>query len=281
MSERPIWERSDLWDRVEPPPPGGLLVDSQLRPLVGEVFWADNGRGVQIAEASIDLHVRSAEKFTAEPDEVVRFGEGEALTMRQGEILRVETWEHFEIPADMAGQISPKARGLVAGLLLPTTQIDPGFSGPLLLLLINAGPRAVRLPPNFALAKTELRRLGRPADKPWKGQAKSRMQHGYAEEPKTLFVDEPARPTPQAAPAAVPAEPAPDHGRLRTLAWALLAEAVAILVLGVEVLVGWGDVVDAIGDIDVKELAYGVAAGLVVLMLTWLGRFLWRRARSE
>lgn len=127
---------------------------------------------VTFDQACLDVHLGEAARRLAanrSEEEVVPI-DGK-FRIAAGDVLSIESEEDFRLPADVQGQVSPKAKLTTLGLFFPTTHVDPGFTGHLFLPIINAGPRAVLLPAGEAVGKVELQRLASDVQDPWKGSS--------------------------------------------------------------------------------------------------------------
>jgi deoxycytidine triphosphate deaminase len=125
---------------------------------------------VTFVQACLDVHLGEvARRLAANRSEEQVAPIGGKFRIAAGDVLSIRSEEDFRLPADVQGQVSPKAKLTTLGLFFPTTHVDPGFTGPLFLPIINAGPRAVLLPVGEAVGKVELQRLASAVHDPWKG----------------------------------------------------------------------------------------------------------------
>lgn len=151
--------------------PGDTITDWDYAALTGAGFLVarDDASPLNFEQAALDVHmsddarVRRGEAVTTQP---VKDGH---LVIQPGETLSIKTQERFYIPADVQGQVSPKALLTTLGLSFPTTHVDPGYDDHLYLPVVNAGQSPVRLPVGRAIGKVELQRLRRPVQFPWSG----------------------------------------------------------------------------------------------------------------
>lgn len=154
--------------------PGCVLTDRDWNQLAQQDvlvrrFRAEERTGISVQEACLEVHLAETVKLTATGEEKV-IPEGEDVFICPGEVVLITTQEHFTVPHDVQGQMSPKGKLLTIGLSAPTTQVDPGFTGPLFLAIANPGPRPVKLPGGYAVAKVEMQVLCAPVDRPWIGK---------------------------------------------------------------------------------------------------------------
>jgi deoxycytidine triphosphate deaminase len=154
-------------------PAGGVLTDRELKVLAQERAIVTRGNGsINADQACVDVHMaddvfKLGESLT---DQVPRETDG-SFHIRPGQVLRLTTQETFKLPADVQGQVSPKAWMTTLGLFFPTTHVDPGYDDRLYLPVMNAGPHVVMLEPGRAIGKVELQRLGSDVGNAWKGKS--------------------------------------------------------------------------------------------------------------
>lgn len=250
-------ERHDL--RAGPPwavhgvgvPPGSVLVDRDYLALVGAKHEiVRNGmRSVTADQACVAIHLGSkAVRLTADRTRaVVEPSEAGTFEIAAGDVLSIESQEIFRLPADVQGQVSPKAKLTTLGLFFPTTHVDPGFVGHLYLPIINAGPRGVDLPVGASVGKVELQRLSSAVQDPWKGSS------GFGSFEWHWVQGGPT----------VAEQRAEMVARIRLLQWAVIALTVAVLALLLSPLISdWLSELD-LGDFAEKVLAPALAALIV------------------
>jgi deoxycytidine triphosphate deaminase len=231
--------------------PGCVLTDGDWKRLADkevlvERFVGGERTDIRVQEACLEVHLAKAVKLTATGEEEV-IPEGEDVVICPGDVVIIATEEHFTVPHDVQGQMSPKAKLLTIGLSAPTTQVDPGFAGQLFLAIANPGPRAVKLPGGYAVAKVEMQVLCDVVDRPWVGK-----NPAYSYFARELI-----------APADNPCDPSLAR-RIQTLQrWLLVLTA---SVLCVPVTFG---VIEIIHALDLGKAGFGqdVLAGLVAIGL--------------
>lgn len=173
--------------------PGGVFIDRDYEGAVAAetlVFRSD--AAPVYTQCCIDVHC-SAEAFQLARDRTRRQSvhprrdkddpDTPYFLLRAGAVLVVKTEERFEVPADVQGQVSPKAQLTTLGLSFPTTHVDPGYDQELYLPVMNMGPFDVKVVVGRAIGKVEFQRLARPVAEPWSGHT------GFSDFARDLIVE--------------------------------------------------------------------------------------------
>lgn len=122
--------------------------------LTVEPFDDDN-----LEPASVDLTLGS-EAFRASDDDKITLGEADALTLPPGEMALVLTREQLELGTSIAGNIGLRSYFARKGIdLLSGPQVDPGFEGPLHIVLLNLSPSQLLIEYGEPFLTVEFRRL--------------------------------------------------------------------------------------------------------------------------
>lgn len=96
------------------------------------------------------------------------------LTIPAGDFALVTTHERFEVSANVAGHIGLRSHYSKKGLvLLSGPQIDPGFSGVLVVGLSNLSPRDLTIPYKERFCTIEFYKLAEPASELYHGEYQS------------------------------------------------------------------------------------------------------------
>jgi dCTP deaminase len=96
----------------------------------------------------VDAFITEDEVIVGEPRKGVRFtlGPGESFKIPPGQFAFLTTEEVISVPADALAFISMKATYKFKGLVnVSGFHVDPGWKGPLVFSVYNAGPAAVHL----------------------------------------------------------------------------------------------------------------------------------------
>lgn len=81
----------------------------------------------------------------------------------------IMTMEEVDLPADCVGRIMTKGQLFSIGISAVNTYVDPGFSGPLGITLINHSSKPIFIPIGQAIAKIEFIKLNMEVEDPYKG----------------------------------------------------------------------------------------------------------------
>lgn len=130
-----------------------------------EPFTADN-----VQPASIDLTL-GAEAFIASHDDKTLLNEGDVLVLPPGEMALVLTRERLSLGIDYAATIGLRSHFARKGIdLLAGPQVDPGFQGPLHIVLINLSPSQQVIAHGEPFLTLEIHRLSEPASRRYTGE---------------------------------------------------------------------------------------------------------------
>lgn len=175
------------WAHVKRP---GVLSHADLVRLVdeGKIVTCPPGRPARdaVKESCIELSI--SEEATR-----VRGGRQSRITainagfrLKPSSIMTFTTREHLDLPLDCLGRIYPRGRMTNIGLMMASTNVDPGFKGSLKLTVVNVGDVDIILPIGTEVAKLELEKM------PEANQDGYRGAHSGREAPPfeaTLFDD--------------------------------------------------------------------------------------------
>jgi len=123
-----------------------------------------------IQPASYDMRL-GEEAITSSRREKLKPAEKGLLTISPGDFALVTTHEVISLPTTIAGHIGLRSAYAKKGLvLLSGPQIDPGFSGVLVIGLSNLSPRDVVIPYKAPFCTVEFFRLETAATMPYCGE---------------------------------------------------------------------------------------------------------------
>lgn len=123
-----------------------------------------------IEPASVDLTLGN-EAFLASDDDKTRLSSGDVLTLPPGEMALVLTQERIALGSKYAASIGLRSRFARKGIdILKGPQVDPGFEGPLHIVLINLSPSQQVIEHGEAFLTLEIVRLSEPAENAYKGR---------------------------------------------------------------------------------------------------------------
>ena len=147
------------WRSVSP----GVLEQVDLETVVaaGQLATRDSGEPVAISQMSMEVHAGQIVWEVGQDGAASKTNleEGSCIQLRPGEVKTILTDENFDLPLDAYGRIYPKGRMTTVGILLASTNIDPGFRGHLSLTLVNASRANLQIPVMHAIAKIEVVKL--------------------------------------------------------------------------------------------------------------------------
>lgn len=116
-----------------------------LDSIVKQTLTIDNFERPLLQGSSYDARV-GAEAVTGSTRDVLNLQEHGDVIIAPGDFGLILTYEHFKLPVNIAGHIGMRSDLMRRGLLsLAGLQIDPGFSGKLVVGVCNLGSREVRL----------------------------------------------------------------------------------------------------------------------------------------
>lgn len=123
--------------------------------------------------ASIDLSL-GHEAFLASGDDKIILEEGSVLTLPPGEMALILTRERLSLGLQHTATIGLRSKFARKGIdLLAGPQVDPGFEGPLHIVLINLSPSQQVIEFGEAFLTLEIHRLSTEASKRYSGDYQS------------------------------------------------------------------------------------------------------------
>lgn len=164
----------------------GTLSDSAIRKALeeGEIH-IEPLEDAKVEPASVDLTL-GHEAFLGKEDEKRHLDEGDVLSLPAGATAIVLTQERIELGDTIAGNIGLRSHFTRKGIdLLSGPQIDPGFAGPLHLVLINLSPSQQVIEFGERFVTIEFRRLSDPVADTYSGRYQT-QEHITAEEIRDL-----------------------------------------------------------------------------------------------
>lgn len=164
----------------------GTLSDSAIRRAIadGEI-QIDPFDEENVEPASVDLTL-GHEAFLGKEDEKQWLEAGDVLVLPAGATAIVLTRERIELGDSIAANIGLRSHFTRRGIdLLAGPQIDPGFQGPLHLVLINLSPSQQVIEFGEPFVTIEFRRLSEAVTEPYAGRYQAR-EHITAEEIRDL-----------------------------------------------------------------------------------------------
>lgn len=164
----------------------GTLSDKSIRRALDEGKIAiDPLDEDNIEPASVDLTLGN-EAFLGRDDEKRWLDEGDMLVLPPGATGIVLTRERIELGNTIAANIGLRSHFTRRGIdILSGPQIDPGFEGPLHLVLINLSPSQQVIEFGEPFVTIEFRRLSEPVDAGYSGRYQT-QEHITAEEIRDL-----------------------------------------------------------------------------------------------
>lgn len=87
------------------------------------------------------------------------------LILLPGDFILGKAVENVNLPSNLVGKCLTKSTYARAGIYILTTTLQPGFSGSVVLEIINLGPVPVVLHPNVGIAQFEFHELNEMADR--------------------------------------------------------------------------------------------------------------------
>lgn len=92
------------------------------------------------------------------------------ILIKPQQSIVVVTMESLSLPNDILGRILTKGKLFSIGLQPVNTYADPGFSGPLGIVLYNSSTNFIKIPIGKEIAKLEFSKLYAPVEQPYDGQ---------------------------------------------------------------------------------------------------------------
>ena len=153
-----------------------LITGSELRVAVEQQTFIKNGRPGNAEDIKYDFRL-SGEILKAKfgrPIDATQMSlvERTELVVEPGEVVFVLSIERLELPVDMMAQLSPKRKMSQSGVLtLGGLTVDPGYSGRLLVGLLNFSSTPFVLQPQRKLIAATFYRLNAEEKKDIRGTA--------------------------------------------------------------------------------------------------------------
>lgn len=153
-----------------------LITGSELRVAVEQQTFIKNGRPGNAEDIKYDFRL-SGEILKAKfgrPIDATQMSliERTELVVEPGEVVFVLSIERLELPVDMVAQLSPKRKMSQSGVLtLGGLTVDPGYSGRLLVGLLNFSSTPFVLQPQRKLIAATFYRLSAEEKKDIRGTA--------------------------------------------------------------------------------------------------------------
>ncbi|WP_279213666.1 dCTP deaminase domain-containing protein [Delftia acidovorans] len=148
-----------------------ILIDTQLRAKVSKtpselIDISASSVGLTIRGCSIDLHIGPIYRPGIEDGKQGSASNPHRLpvSLEQGETAVIETVESFSLDYSHAGFVFPSSRVSILGLLMTNPgHVDPGYSGPLRVTVINMGKEPFSLQPGQSFLRAFIHKLDAPA----------------------------------------------------------------------------------------------------------------------
>lgn len=148
-----------------------VLTDSEIKEAMknGEIK-IDNYEEEMLQPASYDMRV--GEKALISGNEVeINLNIRGSFSLKAGEFALVTTRENVTLANNIVGHIGLKSYYVRKGIVvLAGLQIDPGFSGVLVLGVYNASSRSISLDYLNSICTVEFHRLSKPVEVPFSRQ---------------------------------------------------------------------------------------------------------------
>lgn len=152
----------------------GTLTDLEIVTAAENGSLIANGfRRDHVKQACYELSTSNTYYDLASPDRPIKVGDGETILLKPKQILAFITEEELDLPPDILGRVLSKGQLFSLGIVPVNTYADPGFSGRMGIVLINASNDYLAIPVGTTIAKIEFVRLHAAVSRPYSGQ------HGY------------------------------------------------------------------------------------------------------
>lgn len=123
----------------------------------------------RVEPASYDIRVGTW-AFSSSLKEKLNLSQKGVVIIEPGEFAVLESRERVELDRRTAGQLGLRSEYAQRGLLmLSGPQIDPGFSGILVVRMVNLAPNPIALPYEAPFLTTQFFRLSRPVTEAYSG----------------------------------------------------------------------------------------------------------------
>lgn len=150
------------------------LVDSEIIERVGRGQLIVEGfEEAGVRQACYELRASTTFYDLASPDRPEVAPPGSSILLKPQQMLVFITEERLELDASTLGRVLSKGQLFSLGLVPVNTYADPGFTGRLGIVMINASNNYLQIPVGTPIAKIEFVDLGKNVAKPYRGQ------HGY------------------------------------------------------------------------------------------------------
>lgn len=127
--------------------------------------------GITIDPTTVDVmdHLRSYCRS-------VDISNGPPFEIRSNSFVIAQTLERVELPLDLAARVEGRSSLARFGLTVHVTapKIDPGFNGNITLEMFNLGPFSLKLSYGMRICSLTFERLGRPANRGYRGRFQTR-----------------------------------------------------------------------------------------------------------
>ena len=135
----------------------------------------------QLQAATYDLRVGD-QGATTSTKKLKSLKDDGYLLVNPGDFAVITVKEVITLGAQYTGRFGLRSKYANKGLLATTgPQVDPGFTGRLIIGLTNLTPTAVSIPHNDHVVSIEIHRLEQPTEKPYKGRYQGKMELGAEE----------------------------------------------------------------------------------------------------
>jgi deoxycytidine triphosphate deaminase len=143
-----------------------VLVDHEIEVLVGTVNLIEHFERSSPEGASYDM--RLGERYVRAGEVKLLSDQAPTLVIQPGEAVILSSFEYINMPLNLIGHngiMSPWAKRGMVSLFSP--QIDPGFSGILIVPVFNAGDSPISITKHEKLFTVEFVRTESPASRGW------------------------------------------------------------------------------------------------------------------
>jgi dCTP deaminase len=156
------------WEHIKP----GILADFEIKGLCPSKLIINRYDPRCVRQTCYELCVGEIVWYT-----YIREPESRKVSIKdQGGVYlppkayaTIITREELKLPADCVGRIMTKGQLFSIGISAVSTYVDPGFSGPLGITLINHSSKPVFIPIGEPIAKIEFTKLSTAVKDPYKG----------------------------------------------------------------------------------------------------------------
>lgn len=168
---------ASLASRLEHQLVTGTLTDKEIIEHAARGALISNGFDrSRVKQACYELRASSIYYDLADPDRRMTLGDGEEILLKPKQMIVMITMESLALSSSTLGRVLSKGQLFSLGLIPVNTYADPGFSGRLGIVMINASNDYLSIPAGTPIAKIEFVALGHNVAQPYSGQ------HGYETE---------------------------------------------------------------------------------------------------